>query len=336
MSIILDGTNGITTPDVDSTTSVTTPLVTSSGALALSTTSANVITASTNGAERMRITSTGDVGIGTNDPIRTLSVHGDAELFGSSRTVLQVADTAAQAAGRGGGIAFTGNLTDGVLNGNTWFATIQGFKENSTSGNTAAAMAFSTRPSGGNPTERMRIDASGAVLVGMTSDNPANVGSRLFPNGAVTGTRDGDPAGIFNRLSSNGDVVLFRRQTQPVGSISVTTTSTSYNTSSDYRLKENVAPLSGAADRLAQIPVHRFNFIADPDTTVDGFLAHEVQPYVPEAITGTKDEVDDEGNPVHQGIDQSKLVPLLTAALQEALQKIEALETRISALETPA
>jgi hypothetical protein len=79
--------------------------------------------------------------------------------------------------------------------------------------------------------------------------------------------------------------------------------------------------------------VHRFNFIADPDRTVDGFLAHEVQAFVPEAVTGEKDEVDKDGNPVYQGIDQSKLVPLLTAALQEALQKIEALEARITALE---
>jgi hypothetical protein len=77
--------------------------------------------------------------------------------------------------------------------------------------------------------------------------------------------------------------------------------------------------LTGATDRLKQIPVHRFNFIADPDTTVDGFLAHEAQAVVPECITGTKDEVDDDGNPVYQGIDQSKLVPLLTAALQEAI-----------------
>ena len=117
-----------------------------------------------------------------------------------------------------------------------------------------------------------------------------------------------------------------------VGSIDSTTSGTSYNTSSDYRLKENVVPLAGAADRLMQIPVHRFNFIADPDKTVDGFLAHEVQAFVPECVTGQKDEVDDEGNPKYQGIDQSKLVPLLTAALQEALARIETLEADVAAL----
>jgi hypothetical protein len=85
---------------------------------------------------------------------------------------------------------------------------------------------------------------------------------------------------------------------------------------------------------LNQLQVRRFNFIADPDTTVDGFLAHEAQEVVPECVTGTKDEVDDEGNPVYQGIDQAKLVPLLTAALQKAIGRIETLEASNAALET--
>ena len=116
-----------------------------------------------------------------------------------------------------------------------------------------------------------------------------------------------------------------------IGSITNNGASTSYNTSSDYRLKENVVPLAGAADRLAQLPVHQFNFINTPDKTVDGFLAHEVQDIVPEAIVGTKDAVDADGNPVYQGIDQSKLVPLLTAALQEALTEIASLKARLDA-----
>jgi hypothetical protein len=104
-----------------------------------------------------------------------------------------------------------------------------------------------------------------------------------------------------------------------------------YSTSSDYRLKENVTPVSDGITRLQQLKPSRFNFIADPAKTVDGFLAHEVQTIVPEAITGEKDAVDDEGNPEYQGIDQSKLVPLLTAALQEAVAKIESLEARLTA-----
>jgi predicted esterase YcpF (UPF0227 family) len=102
------------------------------------------------------------------------------------------------------------------------------------------------------------------------------------------------------------------------------------NTSSDYRLKENVTPVSDGITRLQQLKPSRFNFIVDPDKTVDGFLAHEVQTIVPEAITGEKDAVDDDGNPVYQGIDQSKLVPLLTAALQEAIGRIETLEGMVA------
>ena len=91
--------------------------------------------------------------------------------------------------------------------------------------------------------------------------------------------------------------------------------------------------LTGATDRVKQLEPKRFNFIADADTTVDGFLAHEVQSVVPEAITGIHNEVDAEGNPVYQGIDQSKLVPLLTAALQEALDEITDLKARVATLE---
>jgi hypothetical protein len=106
----------------------------------------------------------------------------------------------------------------------------------------------------------------------------------------------------------------------------------SFNTSSDHRLKEAVVDMTGAIDRVKALAPKRFQFIADPDTTVDGFIAHEAQAVVPEAVTGTKDEVDDDGNAVMQGIDQSKLVPLLTAALKESITKIETLETEMTAL----
>ena len=120
----------------------------------------------------------------------------------------------------------------------------------------------------------------------------------------------------FNFLNPNGTV----------GSIATSGSATAYNTSSDYRLKENVVTDWDATSRLKQLKPSRFNFKADKDTTVDGFLAHEVSSIVPEAITGTKDEVDEDGNAVMQGIDQSKLVPLLVKTIQE-------LEARITKLE---
>lgn len=113
--------------------------------------------------------------------------------------------------------------------------------------------------------------------------------------------------------------------TTQIGSISMTNIATAYNTASDYRLKENVVEMTGSVDRVKQLKPSRFNFISD-DKTVDGFLAHEVSSVVPEAIHGEKDAVDDQGNIIYQGIDQSKLVPLLVGAIKELTARIEALE----------
>jgi hypothetical protein len=131
----------------------------------------------------------------------------------------------------------------------------------------------------------------------------------------------------FSGTTSTSTHAIFGNTNGAVGTIQTTNSTTSYNTSSDHRLKENVVDMTGATERLKQLNPVRFNFIADADTTVDGFLAHEVQDIVPEAISGTHNEVDDDGNPVYQGIDQSKLVPLLVATIQE-------LEARIAALES--
>ena len=191
-------------------------------------------------------------------------------------------------------------------------------------------LVFSTTADGASSaTERMRITSNGALCVGTTSA----IGSARFVVESDPTTIN--PMSVSNtRTSAGGDyAILFYRANSIVGSIQTTLSATSYTTSSDYRLKENIVPLTGAANRVNQLQVHRFNFIADPDTTVDGFIAHEAQAVVPEAVTGTHDEVDADGNPIYQGIDQSKLVPLLTAALQEALAKIETLETRLTALE---
>tara|TARA_R110000803_G_scaffold85328_1_gene151663 strand:- start:105 stop:479 length:375 start_codon:yes stop_codon:yes gene_type:complete len=120
--------------------------------------------------------------------------------------------------------------------------------------------------------------------------------------------------------------LTFRTNSGAVGSITCGS-ATAFNTSSDYRLKENVVYDWDATTRLKQLKPARFNWIADDtNTTIDGFLAHEAQAVVPECVTGTKDEVDDDGVAVVQGIDQSKLVPLLVKTIQE-------LEARITALE---
>lgn len=117
---------------------------------------------------------------------------------------------------------------------------------------------------------------------------------------------------------------MFYRNTANVGNVSITTTATTYNTSSDYRLKQNIEPMSGGLAKLAQLKPSTFEFIAEPGVKVDGFIAHEVQAIVPQAVTGVKDGEE------MQGIDQSKLVPILVAALQELSAKVAALEARLA------
>jgi hypothetical protein len=200
-------------------------------------------------------------------------------------------------------------------------------------------LVFSTTADGASsPTERMRITNAGDLNYGTGGgivDPGTGTTDGLYYNNTdkqFVLSRNGGGSLILRRRISDGTIQGFYRDTTLVGTISVTASATAYNTSSDYRLKENVVPLTDAIDRLQQIPVHRFNFIADPDKTVDGFIAHEAQEIVPECVTGTKDEVDDDGNPIYQGIDQSKLVPLLTAALQEAIGRIETLEAEVANL----
>jgi len=117
-----------------------------------------------------------------------------------------------------------------------------------------------------------------------------------------------------------------------MGSITNNGSSLSYNTTSDYRLKENIIEVENAVDKIKSIPVKTFNYAKTPDQTIDGFIAHEVQKIVPYAVTGIKDEVDDKGDPVYQQVDYSKIVPLLTAALQESIKRIEVLESEIHTL----
>lgn len=191
-------------------------------------------------------------------------------------------------------------------------------------GASGSALAFKQAGS-----ERMRINSSGEILIGITSAPSAGSGGSAFKVDS-NGRRN---LFLSTSSSNNQGLIYFLNPNGEVGSITTNGSATAYNTSSDYRLKENVSNISDGITRVKQLAPKRFNFIADADTTVDGFLAHEAQTVVPEAITGTKDEVDDDDNPVMQSIDHSKLVPLLTAALQEAIAKIETLETKVAALE---
>ena len=177
-----------------------------------------------------------------------------------------------------------------------------------------------------NAAEKMRITSSGDLLINSTNNwASGTLGVQFYGL-----TKNG--IAIKSTYNGNGSyyVVISNHAGSTIGGISGSTTSATFNTTSDYRLKENVVGINDGITRVKQLTPKRFNFIADSDTTVDGFLAHEAQTVVPEAVTGSKDQVDNNGNPVYQGIDNSKLVPLLTAALQEAIAKIETLEQRLT------
>ena len=312
------------------------------------------------GVEHLRIDSSGNVGINNPSPNTKLDIIGSSTNGSGVVDTLRLRNTGTSL-NDGPRLQFTsGTSTSGAAIG------IEGKALNS-----ADLVLYA----GGN-TERMRIDSSGnarlnsnTAYLEIAPNATWNKGIRFGGNGNVTDatyanicTTNGnvhiDPtvgsfATYLNWYSGTDGVNVGNGSGGGYGQIRAS----AFTTISDYRLKENVIPLAGAADRLAQIPVHQFNFIGDPDTTVDGFLAHEAQEVVPESVIGTKDAMrdveyqvtpavlDDDGNivteavmetrsvPDYQGIDQSKLVPLLTAALQETLTKIDALEARLTALE---
>ena len=194
---------------------------------------------------------------------------------------------------------------------------------------------------GVNATERMRIESSGDLRLGAGGSGP--VGPKFYGGTPSTGNNglsiwpEGDGASSVKQafyVNNTGAriIVRFINPNGVVGAISTSGSSTSYATSSDYRLKTDAQPMTGASARVQALKPVNFEWISSGER-VDGFLAHEAQAVVPECVTGTKDAVGADGKPEYQGIDQSKLVPLLTAALQEAMTRIETLEAKVTALE---
>jgi len=256
-----------------------------------------------NVAERMRITSGGDVGIGTNSPLQTSTNRRVLTINGTTSSLINIA-----AGGSLGSVWYTdGSYTQFYGIGTLDLMT-----------GTANPILFSP-----NNTERMRITSVGEVQIGTTSIATDN-GIQLYPTGEIYSHRSG---------TDSTNQMRFYRNNSVVGSITTDGTSTAYVTSSDYRLKINLNPINNALQKLSELNPLKFNFISEPENEIMGFLAHEVQQVVPNAVYGQKDAIDGEGNPVYQGIDHSKLIPLLTAALQEQQSQIEILKTKIEILE---
>lgn len=265
------------------------------------------------------IANDGKVGIGLTNPSSNLTVGGNPPSAGAIGAVCSAS-----------GIALA--LTDGTTSSFYVRPEAGGATLGTDSG---GALRFSTNGNS-STTERGRIFSDGTFNYNGLRDSSIGLPMAGSGNVRIAATSSGGYC-----LSTFDDAaytaVQFVRDVSgsiaQVGSITCSDTATAYNTSSDYRLKENVVSIEDGITRVKQLNPSRFNFTINPDITVDGFLAHEVQGVVPEAVHGEKDAVDEDNNPVYQGIDQSKLVPLLTAALQEAIAKIEVLEAKVTALE---
>lgn len=177
--------------------------------------------------------------------------------------------------------------------------------------------------------EAARFDSSGNLLVGTTSSDArfhVAADSSVIDVMRWNDTRTG---------SATANMVIIRRNNATVGSIQTTNVATSYNTSSDYRLKENVQPMTGALAKIAALNPCTYNWKID-GSEGEGFIAHELAEVVPQAVAGEKDAVNEDGSIKPQGIDTSFLVATLTAGLQEAVAMIEELKAKVAALEGAA
>jgi len=187
--------------------------------------------------------------------------------------------------------------------------------------------------SGNNKRIRLNTDLNtfpGHALISKSFNGPAITadGRGLGLAGVIESVSD-NPSSYFLWCSYGSIDGTFLGGVKPNNSA----TGVLYQSISDYRVKRNIESIgSGSADILRKIPVRSFNF-KNKSEKMTGFIAHELQEYVPEAVSGNKDEIDANGKPIYQGVDNSKLVPLLTASLQEILSKMDALEKRLEAVE---
>jgi hypothetical protein len=176
-------------------------------------------------------------------------------------------------------------------------------------------------------TQAMTLDASGNLFVGKTATGLSTAGIQSSPSGWIQATVSGDASLFTNRLGSDGKTVQLYRETLEVGNISVTTTGATFNSTSDYRLKEAVAPLSGGLARVNALKPSVYKWKSN-GLSGEGFLAHELADVVPAAVTGEKDAVNEDGSIKAQSIDMSRVVPILVAAIQELTARVQTLEAK--------
>jgi hypothetical protein len=288
MSIILNGTTGITTPTETATTSVTAPLLTSPASTALTIQSA--------GTTAMTIDTSQNVGIGTTSPGAKLHAYNNSAVVTELRA--------------GNSVSYASILVDST-----------GASQLYAPGGT---QIFSV---GG--TERIRIDSSGNLLVGGTS------GSAVGKDSNIASIYTTAKNGLLVRQtgsSASSYAVVFENSNGTIGTIVTSGSATTYNTSSDYRLKNNVAPIFNGLASINVLKPVTYDWKID-GSFGEGFIAHELQEIIPLAVSGEKDAVNEDGSIKPQGVDYSKIVVHLVAAIQELSAKNDALEAANTAFE---
>jgi hypothetical protein len=283
--------------------------------------------------DAVTITSAGNVGIGTSSPAAQLDVRSNSAqasitvVGGTDRGNLVVSTGAADASGISAGTVTWNGGDSTTGSAEKRLAIIGANTEGATANARGGFIGFATKTNGtgGALSERMRIDSSGNLLVGTTS-LLGSFGGRLTVLG-VSGQY-----AINNRVATNGDLAInFQNAAggQP-GYIQTNINSVSYVSASDYRLKHDIQPMTGALSKVAQLKPVTYKWNAD-DSQSQGFIAHELQEVVPECVTGEKDAVNEDGSIKPQGIDTSFLVATLAAAIQEQQAIIESLKARLDA-----
>jgi hypothetical protein len=251
----------------------------------------------TNGSERARIDSSGNLLVGTTSTSNITGWSGSAtgQVIQGATPVLAIVDS------------------DDTANFVTWLANSGGITYLYNKANNA--LIFGT-----NNTERARIDSGGNLLVRCTSAGFVNDDGTSIETGAIVQRH-------INGTASGTGYTFFIYNGSMIGSIIQSGTSAvTYNTSSDYRLKNTIAPMTGALDKVALLKPCTYKWNVD-GSDGQGFIAHELQEVYPDAVTGEKDAEQ------MQGVDYGKITPLLTAALQEAIAEIQSLKARVAELE---
>jgi len=323
-TLTLPTTTGTVVADT-ATQTLTNKTLTSPTISSLSSASATALTLQSAGTTAVTIDTSQNVGIGQTSPLSKLDIivntaNGDGIKVTNNNNSAYFTLNANGATGYG----VTGWANSTVLESVP--ASTGGLVLGSYTGN----ITFQTAR-----TERMRIDSSGTPMFNCTSQLiragetfRASMGSGLAAFYANTG---GPTIAVKNAFGVNTYQIAFSNSAGEVGTISTGSGSTAYNTSSDYRLKDNVEPMVGALNTVAQLKPVNWKWKSD-GSDGQGFIAHELQSIVPTCVTGEKDAVDAEGNPVYQGVDTSFLVATLTAAIQEQQAIIETLKADIEDL----